>query len=333
MASNNKGSKRNGNNNSKKAEIISIIEDISEQKKARTGYGDSDMASVIRSIRNGKINIETKGYDTRFYYANREEFHGSDIPPLIWAIKYNNPRLVRLLLDIGADPNLKLNAIATVYIDYPLQYATNKIVQQGVNLENIKIVNMLIEAGADIKNYRDKDQIIGIFYNIKGVPTNKGELKDEYDKFENYIFSNIKLTPEEQGQKLHRFASLNPEFYYGQGVVPMVRLLLKHNFDINAPIRVYVPAPPGKYIGTTRESTVYKEAKDGKYNPIINEIIIGFVNRNMVIRLGVNQKFAREISEKISSFVIPPKKPKVGGKRKTRQRRITKKHKQQKLIL
>lgn len=327
MASNNS---LRGNNNSKKAEIISIIEAIGEQIRAKTGYNNSDIKSVITAIRNGKINIETKPYVTSFYYANREEFHGADIPPLIWAIKYNNPRLVRLLLDIGADPNLKLNANATVYIDYPLQYATNKIVQQGVNLENIKIVNMLIEAGADIKNYRDKDQIIGIFYNIKGVPTNKGELKDEYDKFENYIFSNIKLTPEEQGQKLHRFASLNPVFHYGQGVVPMVRLLLKHNFDINAPIRVYVPAPPGKYIGTTRESTVYKEAKDGKYHPIINEIIIGFVNRNMAIRVGVNRGLPREISAIVSSYLIAPKKPKVGGKRKTRRRRITKRQKNRK---
>lgn len=277
------------------------------------------MESVITVVQNGSINKKTEPYKTDFYYnslAGPTDFHGKDIPPLIWAIKYNNPRLVQLLLDIGADPNLKLNPIATYYIDYPLQYVTSKIAQQGVNLENIKIANMLIEAGAYINNYDDPGQIIGVFYNIKGVPTNNGELKEEYNKFENYVFSNLKLTPKQQGQKLHGYAQLNPVSHFGHGVIPIVRLLLKHRFDINAPIGVYVPAPPGKYIGTTRESTVYKEAKAGKYHPIINEMIIEFANKNreMAIRLGVNRGLPPGVSALIGSYL----KPRGGGRRTRR---------------
>jgi len=63
-----------------------------------------------------------------------------DVPPLFWAIEYNNIELVKLLLAAGANVNLKDEVMSTTALTKALEHNENP---------NIKIVKLLINAGAD----------------------------------------------------------------------------------------------------------------------------------------------------------------------------------------
>jgi len=65
---------------------------------------------------------------------------------LVLAPGYNHPPLVRALLDAGADPLAMTNA-NTGYLT-PLDFA--------INAGNLKIVRMLVEAGAPVNRTNDE---------------------------------------------------------------------------------------------------------------------------------------------------------------------------------